>query len=366
MLVEISLHADFNKQYLLKNVSTNSTIEDAKKMLYKQEGIETKFQQWTILHHSKTIELKNTWALNYVIFTYKPFASGIASFNLKLVKVKKDIHRTTSKDSKNSHTELTHKENMKLEIENKINDTNKDISNNITIDMKKDKTAVKDKDKDNFINKSKEYEYEINRLKNHVQELNINIQIRDQSIIKMQEELIEMKILRQINENLQYENRLYELNNAEILASKEMVDVLNLNENSMKILKLINYENGTKSGIESKSKSMIGDGTDTLNDINEIDELLKDIGNLTEKLNERKYYLKSRSSKKNKDSISNNNNNDSGHTRLECSICMDNPINMIMKECKHVCICSECAKREIKTCPICKTKVTAIEPCYIP
>jgi hypothetical protein len=43
---------------------------------------------------------------------------------------------------------------------------------------------------------------------------------------------------------------------------------------------------------------------------------------------------------------------------ISCKICFENEINTIILDCKHSCICSKCAKLDLKKCPICRKKIT--------
>ncbi|XP_002131654.2 baculoviral IAP repeat-containing protein 8 [Ciona intestinalis] len=48
---------------------------------------------------------------------------------------------------------------------------------------------------------------------------------------------------------------------------------------------------------------------------------------------------------------------------MRCKICLDNPMDCILLECGHVCTCLECSQG-IRTCPICRQKITKIMKIY--
>lgn len=50
----------------------------------------------------------------------------------------------------------------------------------------------------------------------------------------------------------------------------------------------------------------------------------------------------------------------------KCVVCLDNPIEIVVLECGHACLCLNCADQEIKTCPMCRKKVHRLIPVYIP
>lgn len=43
-----------------------------------------------------------------------------------------------------------------------------------------------------------------------------------------------------------------------------------------------------------------------------------------------------------------------------CVVCMDAPIERVMVDCYHMCLCRDCATKWTMSCPICRTKVTTI------
>ncbi len=50
----------------------------------------------------------------------------------------------------------------------------------------------------------------------------------------------------------------------------------------------------------------------------------------------------------------------------ECALCMENPRNIMLKPCNHVCMCEECAKKVVKKrCPICNQVYRSAEKLYI-
>ena len=53
---------------------------------------------------------------------------------------------------------------------------------------------------------------------------------------------------------------------------------------------------------------------------------------------------------------------------LECSICLDNPVNTIVIPCGHLCMCWGCAETILsgsQQCPICRRHVRAVNRVYI-
>jgi predicted nuclease with TOPRIM domain len=50
----------------------------------------------------------------------------------------------------------------------------------------------------------------------------------------------------------------------------------------------------------------------------------------------------------------------------ECALCMENPRNIMLKPCNHVCMCEECAKKVVKKrCPICIQVYRSAEKLHI-
>ena len=51
-------------------------------------------------------------------------------------------------------------------------------------------------------------------------------------------------------------------------------------------------------------------------------------------------------------------------SRSPCVICTEDPANMIILNCMHVCLCDKCSKK-INKCPICRSGITEIKKAYI-
>jgi len=45
-----------------------------------------------------------------------------------------------------------------------------------------------------------------------------------------------------------------------------------------------------------------------------------------------------------------------------CVICITNPIDRILLKCGHMCMCGECSKKWIDSCPICRAKIIQCLP----
>jgi len=55
---------------------------------------------------------------------------------------------------------------------------------------------------------------------------------------------------------------------------------------------------------------------------------------------------------------------ESGSNDNVCLVCIDNPKNIVLKPCSHMCICDVCAEPMLRTgqkCPVCRTKIEEIE-----
>ena len=51
-----------------------------------------------------------------------------------------------------------------------------------------------------------------------------------------------------------------------------------------------------------------------------------------------------------------------------CSICLTNPLEILLKPCGHICICDQCSVKlnvTLPKCPICREVVTSSERVYI-
>ena len=49
----------------------------------------------------------------------------------------------------------------------------------------------------------------------------------------------------------------------------------------------------------------------------------------------------------------------------KCIVCQVNPVNTILRDCNHVCLCLECSKT-VEKCPFDRKRITAIERIYLP
>ena len=43
---------------------------------------------------------------------------------------------------------------------------------------------------------------------------------------------------------------------------------------------------------------------------------------------------------------------------LECRICFDRPVDVLLLPCKHLVMCSSCAAMSKKTCPMCRERIS--------
>jgi len=51
-----------------------------------------------------------------------------------------------------------------------------------------------------------------------------------------------------------------------------------------------------------------------------------------------------------------------------CAVCLENPREVVLTSCGHVCLCSDCAERIRYTdnrCPVCRKEIDKIRPAYI-
>jgi E3 ubiquitin-protein ligase MUL1 len=65
----------------------------------------------------------------------------------------------------------------------------------------------------------------------------------------------------------------------------------------------------------------------------------------------------------------NNNNINSDNSQSSCVICYENPRELVIVDCGHVCMCSDCYEMmpiNPKKCPICRREFTRVIPCFIP
>jgi hypothetical protein len=49
---------------------------------------------------------------------------------------------------------------------------------------------------------------------------------------------------------------------------------------------------------------------------------------------------------------------------MACTVCLNNPKDILMKPCNHLCACSDCAGKISSNCPICARAITAKEKIY--
>jgi predicted amidophosphoribosyltransferase len=51
-----------------------------------------------------------------------------------------------------------------------------------------------------------------------------------------------------------------------------------------------------------------------------------------------------------------------------CTVCLENPREVVLTGCGHVCLCSDCADRIREgdnRCPVCRRDIDQIQPAYI-
>lgn len=52
-----------------------------------------------------------------------------------------------------------------------------------------------------------------------------------------------------------------------------------------------------------------------------------------------------------------------------CTVCLDNPLEVVLQACGHVCLCQDCANRVTRggdnLCPICRQHIDTVKPAYI-
>lgn len=59
---------------------------------------------------------------------------------------------------------------------------------------------------------------------------------------------------------------------------------------------------------------------------------------------------------------------DGDRSGTRCTVCLDNPREVMIKECGHVCMCAECAERIRRgdnRCPVCRINILSIQSVYI-
>lgn len=61
-----------------------------------------------------------------------------------------------------------------------------------------------------------------------------------------------------------------------------------------------------------------------------------------------------------------NNNGDENENRDPCVVCLQNPRELIVLDCGHLCLCSDCARAlpEPRHCPICRGIIARLLPVY--
>ncbi|GFS56702.1 mitochondrial ubiquitin ligase activator of NFKB 1 [Nephila pilipes] len=50
----------------------------------------------------------------------------------------------------------------------------------------------------------------------------------------------------------------------------------------------------------------------------------------------------------------------------KCVVCLENPVEIVVINCGHACLCCNCANYELKSCPMCREKVARLIPVYMP
>lgn len=52
--------------------------------------------------------------------------------------------------------------------------------------------------------------------------------------------------------------------------------------------------------------------------------------------------------------------------QFQCKICFDSPVEVIFLPCNHVCCCQKCSEKlTVHECPICRTKIKAVQAIYL-
>lgn len=49
-----------------------------------------------------------------------------------------------------------------------------------------------------------------------------------------------------------------------------------------------------------------------------------------------------------------------------CVVCIENPVEIIVLECGHACLCLNCSEERFENCPVCRRQVDRTVPVYIP
>jgi len=61
-------------------------------------------------------------------------------------------------------------------------------------------------------------------------------------------------------------------------------------------------------------------------------------------------------------------NGDVDRSGTRCTVCLDNPREVLIKDCGHVCVCADCAERirhETNRCPVCRKEIQGTQSVYI-
>jgi len=64
----------------------------------------------------------------------------------------------------------------------------------------------------------------------------------------------------------------------------------------------------------------------------------------------------------------NKGSSDGDRSGTRCIVCLDNPREVLLKGCGHVCVCADCANRirhETNRCPVCRKDIESIQSAYI-
>ncbi|GFY46161.1 mitochondrial E3 ubiquitin protein ligase 1 [Trichonephila inaurata madagascariensis] len=50
----------------------------------------------------------------------------------------------------------------------------------------------------------------------------------------------------------------------------------------------------------------------------------------------------------------------------KCVVCLEDPVEMIVLDCGHACLCFNCADHGLQTCPMCRMSINRLIPVYMP
>lgn len=53
-------------------------------------------------------------------------------------------------------------------------------------------------------------------------------------------------------------------------------------------------------------------------------------------------------------------------SEVRCIVCMENPREIILLPCKHVCLCEDCAEKISRMCPVCNKRIEGKRAVYLP